>query len=145
MSFYNYMGNIYGNGGISPQNNMAGTNYQQPQINTQLANYGLKNYGMQFASQTEMEALIIPPSSQVVAFSKEGDVFYVKSADGLGRSTLKIFDFKERGSNENVLEVENHVKKEDLESFALKEDIIAINNKIEKLQNRLNNIKKQEA
>lgn len=139
MSYFNYMGNSYGNGSQIGQNSFSGINYQPTQqMPVQTANYGLKT-GIQFSSKEEMEALILPPNAQAMALGKEGDVFYVKSADGLGRSTLKIFDFTERIEGKPVI---NYATKEDLGMFVVKDDLTALNNKINALENKIANIGK---
>lgn len=139
MSYFNYVGNTYGNSTQMPQNNFNSMNYQPTQqMPVQTANYGLK-MGVQFASKEEMEALILPPNAQAMALGKEGDVFYVKSADGLGRSTLKIFDFTERIEGKPVI---NYATKEDLGMFVVKDDLTELNNKINALENRIANIGK---
>ena len=139
MSYMNYMGNTYGNGGILGQTGFAGINYQpQQQTPVQTANYGL-NMGIQFASKEEMEALRLNPNGQAMAFGKEGDVFYIKTADSLGRSTLKVFDFKEREENKPAI---SYATKEDLGMFAVKDDLTALHNKINALESKLANMNK---
>ena len=82
----NYLNNYgYGNNTSYPQS-------YQPQQPVQ-QNYGLRS-GLQYATKAEMEALFIAPSTQVMALGKEGDVFYIKSCDELGRSTMATFDYK---------------------------------------------------
>ena len=139
MSYFNYMGNAYGNAPQIPQNTFNSMNYQPTQqIPSQTANYGLK-MGIQFSSKEEMEALILPPNAQAMALGKEGDVFYVKSADGLGRSTLKIFDFTERIDGKPMID---YATKEDLGMFVVKDDLKVLNNKINALENKIANIGK---
>ena len=129
MSYMGYMGNSYGNAGLGTQNGFSGTSYQpQPQFVPQTANYALK-MGIQFASQAEMEALIVPPNNSAMAFCKEGDVFYVKSVDNLGRSNLKIYDFKER--------VNGEIKQE----FATRNEIAELSEKISVLETKLAELK----
>lgn len=129
MSYMGYMGNSYGNAGLGTQNGFSGTSYQpQPQFAPQTANYALK-MGIQFASQAEMEALIVPPNTQTMALGKEGDVFYVKSVDNLGRSNLKIYDFKER--------VNGEIKQE----FATRNEIAELSEKISVLETKLAELK----
>ena len=86
-----------------------------------------------------MEGLILPPSSQSMALGKEGDVFYVKSSDALGRSTLKIFDFTERIEGKPAI---SYATKEDLGMFVVRDDLTAINDKISALENKVANINK---
>ena len=121
MSFYNYMPNSYGTMGNPPQNNLNGGIYQQNNYNPTNTNFGLKS-GIQYATKTEMEALILPPSTQVWAMGKDGDVFYVKTADELGRSTMSVFDYKKHEENVSR-ETIQYLTKEDLKDFATKEEL----------------------
>lgn len=132
MSYMNFMGNGFVNPAQLGANGFNGINYQpQQQTPVQTANYGL-NMGIQFASKEEMEGLRLAPSMQAMAFGKEGDVFYIKTADNLGRSTLKIYDFKERDTNKPAV------------VYATKEDLGALNNKIDLLESKISNIKNSE-
>lgn len=137
MSYMNYLNTL----GINAPNNYNNMNYQQPQQTIpQMANFGLKT-GIQFASKEEIEGLYIAPGTQVLALGKEGDVFYVKTSDTLGRSTLKIFEFKEKNNNEIKPNID-YVSKEELSNYAIKEDLITLNNKIAMLEGVIESLKK---
>lgn len=121
MSYYNYMPNSYGAMGNSSQNNLSGGIYPQNNYSPANTSFGLKS-GIQYATKTEMEALILPPSTQVWAMGKDGDVFYVKTADELGRSTMSVFDYKRHEENVSR-ETIQYLTKEDLKDFATKEEL----------------------
>lgn len=96
--------------------------------------FGLKS-GIQYATKAEMEALMLPPSTQVWAMGKEGDVFYVKTSDELGRSTMSVFDYKKHSENVSRETIE-YITKEDLKEFATKQElqnVVAQYNSIEKM------------
>ena len=96
--------------------------------------FGLKS-GIQYATKAEMEALMLPPSTQVWAMGKEGDVFYVKTSDELGRSTMSVFDYKKHSENVSCETIE-YITKEDLKEFATKQElqnVVAQYNSIEKM------------
>lgn len=136
MSYRDFMSNGYmGGAGVLGQNIFNNTPTYQPQQNMQQNNFGL-NMSIQFASKEEMEAFRIPPSTQAMAFGKEGDVFYIKSTDNLGRSNLKIYDFKERDINKEI----NMTEKENPDISSIKEDISRINEKINLLEEEIKNI-----
>lgn len=134
MSYMSYIGNGYANSPTINQSGLGGINYQaQPQFAPQGGNYGLK-MGIQFASQAEMEALIVPPNTQVMALGKEGDVFYVKSVDNLGRSNLKIYDFRERIIGEKVINTN--------QEFVTRNEFGELNNKISILESKIEQLNK---
>lgn len=49
-----------------------------------------------FVTEAEARAYILPSNSQVLLMDKDQPVFYIKTTDSLGQSTLRIFDFTER-------------------------------------------------
>lgn len=121
MNYYNYMSNPYTTMGNSGQNNIGGGIYPQNNYNPTNTNFGLKN-GIQYATEEEMKALILPPNTQVMAMGKEGNVFYIKSADELGRSTMSVFDYKKHEENVSR-ETIKYITQEDLKGFATKEEL----------------------
>lgn len=124
MSYYNYMPNSYGTMGNSAQANVGGGIYPQNNYSPANTNFGLKS-GIQYASKSEMEGLILPPNTQVWAMGKEGDVFYVKTADELGRSTMSVFDYKKHEENVSR-ETVQYITRDDLKIFATKEELQSV-------------------
>lgn len=124
MNYYNYMPNSYGTMGSSSQNNIGGGIYTQNNYSPNNTNFGLKN-GIQYASEEEMKALILPPNTQVMAMGREGNVFYVKTADELGRSTMSVFDYKKHEENVSR-ETIQYLTKDDLKDFATKEELNSV-------------------
>jgi hypothetical protein len=115
------MQNPYGTMGNPPQSNLNGGIYPQNNYSPANTNFGLKS-GIQYATEEEMKALILPPNTQVMAMGKEGDVFYVKTADELGRSTMSVFDYKKHEENVSR-ETIQYITKDDLKDFATKEEL----------------------
>lgn len=131
MSYFGLNNN--GNYGGFNQNGYGGINYQPP---TQQTNYGLKS-GLQYASKAEMEALFIAPNTQVMAFGKEGDVFYIKTCDELGRSSMSVFDYKRHEDvQENVVK-EEYLTKKEAENFVKTQDLDALVEKLKEIENKI--------
>ena len=122
MDYFNgFNRNSYGLGNYQTQPNQI----YQPQSNQGLnGGFGLKT-GIQYATKTEMEALILPPNTQVMAMGKDGDVFYVKTADELGRSTVSVFDYTKHDENVSH-ETKDYLTKDDLKDFATKKELESI-------------------
>lgn len=122
MDYFNgFNRNSYGVGNYCQQPNQI----YQPQTNQGLnGGFGLKT-GIQYATKTEMEALILPPNTQVMAMGKDGNVFYVKTADELGRSTMSIFDYVKQDENVSR-ETKEYLTKEDLKDFATKKELESV-------------------
>lgn len=114
MDYFNgFNRNSYG----MPNYNQQSNQIYQPQINQGLnGGFGLKS-GIQYATKTEMEALILPPSTQVMAMGKEGDVFYVKTADELGRSTMSVFSYKKQDENVSHETKEEYITRKEFDEF----------------------------
>ena len=114
MDYFNgFNRNSYGVGNYNTQPNQI---YPQ-QVNQGLnGGFGLKT-GIQYATKTEMEALILPPNTQVMAMGKDGDVFYVKTADELGRSTMSIFDYMKHDENVSRETKEDYITRKEFEEF----------------------------
>lgn len=114
MDYFNgFNRNSYGLGSYPTQPNQI---YPQNNYNPTNNSFGLKS-GIQYASKTEMEALILPPSTQVMAMGKEGDVFYVKTADELGRSTMSVFSYKKQDENVSHETKEEYITRKEFEEF----------------------------
>ena len=122
MDYFNgFNRNSYGLGNYQTQPNQI----YQPQTNQGLnGGFGLKT-GIQYATKTEMEALILPPNTQVMAMGKDGDVFYVKTADELGRSTVSVFDYTKHDENVSH-ETKEYLTKDDLKDFATKKELESV-------------------
>lgn len=74
------------------------------------------------------KAYQIPPNSRVPLFDSNEDIFYVKSSDNEGKSTIRIFKFEE-------------VKNDDpATNFATKDDISTLTNGLNTLNGKFDMI-----
>lgn len=93
--------------------------YQQPQqIMQPQQNNTMPFNDVRFATIEEAKAYIMLPNTKVMFMDRDNSVFYIKSADSLGKSTIEAFKFARIENNpiENVSH-ENFVKIEDLKDY----------------------------
>lgn len=106
--------NYFGNLGAQYPTNSYNPNFQQ------------KVQNVNYASEEEINAYILQPNAQIMAIDREKQVFYIKTADALGRSTVSKYKFEEIQNNVEKVE---YLTKKDFEEFlnqnqfASKEDI----------------------
>lgn len=110
--------------------------------------------GVKFVTRDEAKAYIVDPNQRVMLMDKDNSVFYIKSADSLGQSTLETYEFK-KINPENIgntinqqpnLDIENLVKKDDLNNLVtldklgeeLKVIRIDLSQKIDELKKSIN-------
>ena len=80
------------------------------------------------------KAFQMPPNSVVALFDDSSDIFYVKSTDGAGFPTIRIFDFYEHKQDLNVPQ-----KSVNLDNFATKQELQTVQNQLEELKGALIN------
>lgn len=113
---------------------------QQPQQPA----YSLQPTILQYATEEEVSAYIVPVGGQVLAFDPNKNVMYIKSLDQLGRPVFKRYKFDEVTANAEVEEPKpNYVRKEDLSEYATKADIKRLAECIAKLNGGTNGQSKQ--
>lgn len=113
---------------------------QQPQQPA----YSLQPTILQYATEEEVSAYIVPVGGQVLAFDPNKNVMYIKSLDQLGRPVFKRYKFDEITANAEVEEPKpNYVRKEDLSEYATKADIKRLAECIAKLNGGTNGQSKQ--
>lgn len=153
--FGNYT-NPYMNYGGTPVNPYAQNNLNfGPNLvpNTQQLNTN-QNVGIKFVTEDEAKGYILMPNSQVLLMNKNEPIFYIKSSDSLGRSTLETYKFekydpeteKQKEVEKNELKLENYVTKEQLEQFISKDTFTKelsnvetkLGDKIEELKRAIN-------
>lgn len=61
------------------------------------------------------KAYQMPANSTVALFDQNEDVMYIKSTDGAGFPTIRIFEFKEVGAS--VVSNDNYVTKDEFDKF----------------------------
>lgn len=126
-----YMPNGYMNNAFqAQQTNPMMTQPQMPQIGTQQPVNGLTRVtGMEGAKAYQM-----PPNSVVALFDDSYDIMYVKSTDGAGFPTIRIFDFYEHKE-------ETPVQKQSVnfENFATKQELQTLQSQIEEVKGMISN------
>lgn len=138
---------------------MAWSNYANPYMNPMANPYGMQNgfqnpmapvmtgsQPMQTAMQQPSNGLIrvtgidgakayqMPPNSVAALFDDSYDIMYVKSTDGAGFPTIRVFDFYEHKA-ETVLQ-QNSVNSE---NFATRQELQTLQQEIEQVKEMLSN------
>lgn len=132
MAYNPYMNNpyssMYGQGyGYAPQQPFQ----TQQQVPTPVQPQQPKT-NIQFFTEEEIKAYVLMPNAQIWAMDKEKPVFYVKTADNVGRSTLNVFEYKSVSETAPQTESADYAKKSDLAEYATKQDIAELRSLIEK-------------
>lgn len=89
-------------------------------------------------NENEASAYPVAPNNSVVLWDKNNKTFYIKTANAQGIPSMQIYDFAERAV-EGSASSEKHVCKCG-DKFATKEQINALQDKIEGLETRLEEI-----
>lgn len=94
--------------------------YQQPQMVQPQNNMPFND--VRFATIEEAKAYIMLPNTKVMFMDRDNSVFYIKSADSLGKSTIEAFKYAriENNPNESVsheIDTKDFVKMEDLKDY----------------------------
>ena len=119
---------------------------QQPVMNTQqkTPNFLPPLQGVQFATEDEVKAYLVPPASRIMFMDRDKQVFYIKSADGLGVSNIECYSFQrvdldnQKASAETpAIDTSDLVKKEDLQGFVTTQQFSDAMKKLDDLQKRL--------
>ena len=95
-------------------------------------NYGMQNFtprqqfsypqekmsGLSYASEDEVRGYFLNPNTQIFAIDKEKPVFYIKTADNLGRSTVTKYRFEQIFDDTLPQQPkENYLTKDDLKDI----------------------------
>lgn len=134
--------------------NPYGQNYgmnTQPYYNMNVQTNDLPMQGVKFVTEDEAKAFMVTPNQRVFLMDRDKSVFYIKSADSLGQSSLEAFEFKKVDKNnteikEPKFDIENLVKREELNNLVtvdklgeeLKVVTIDLTKKIEDLKKSIN-------
>lgn len=89
-------------------------------------------------NENEASAYPVAPNNRVVLWDKNNKTFYIKTANAQGIPSMQIYDFTERAS-EDTKTPEKHVCNCG-DKFATKEQINALQGKIEGLETRIEEI-----
>lgn len=96
---------------------------------------------LQYASEEEIRAYILPQNSQILAMDREKPLFYIKSTDELGRSVMNVYKFEKITPQ---TQVQPQTSAPDLSAYATREDFKPILERLEKLEKAVKNGRKKE-
>lgn len=107
-------------------NNYFPTNYQgyYPQQNQQQQQNGI-NW---VVGENGADSFLVAPGQTVYLWDSTAPVFYLKSADAMGRPSKRTFDYTERGA---IVETKQNLPSAD---FASKDDVDYLKKEIEALR-----------
>ena len=114
-------------------NNYYPVNYQQyyPQMNNSFPtqNTQQQNNGMTWVvGENGADSYLVAPGQTVQLWDSTAPVFYLKTADSMGRPSKRVFDYTERGA---VVETKQNLPFAD---FASKDDVDYLKQEIEALR-----------
>ena len=97
---------------------------------------------VRFATAEEAKGYIMFPNTKVMLIDRDNSVFYIKSADSIGKSTLEGYKYSRVEDNptevvSHVLDTKDFVKMADLNNFITREEMTNFITKQE-LNNLLN-------
>jgi hypothetical protein len=108
---------VYMNYNYNPYQNY-GMYQQQPMMQPQQNNNGMPFNDVKFATIEEAKAYIMLPNTKVMFMDRDNSVFYIKSADSLGKSMIEAFKYVRIEDNPSAsVSHENFVKIEDLKDY----------------------------
>lgn len=96
---------------------------------------------LQYASEEEIRAYILPQNSQILAMDREKPLFYIKSTDELGRSVMNVYKFEKITPQPQA---QPQATAPDLSAYATREDFKPILERLEKLEKAVKNGRKKE-
>lgn len=133
---YPYMPTIPGQ--FNPSAYMQNIGIQQPtqipQFNAQMASQQPVNCLTRVTGIDGAKAYQMPPNSVAALFDDSYDIMYVKSTDGAGFPTIRIFDFYEHKEETPVQQQPVNV-----ENFATKQELETLENEIKQVKEMLSN------
>lgn len=146
---YQYGGNPYQNYGVNPNYQNYGMQPQQPQQYQTIQQPQTSYLPLTFTSGlVGAKSFIVSPNQTV--FLKDSDegsnLLFEKSADQNGRYTLKAYELNEiklddiGKPKEPIRKQENQITKEDIQYFATKNDLIALQSVLEAQINNLSSL-----
>lgn len=127
---------------------------QQTQQQYQQTKYDAPIQDIKFVTADEAKAYIVMPNTKVMLMDRDKSIFYIKSADSLGKSTLEGFKYSrlEDESAQSVspqIDTKDFIRREDLQSvlsgFLTREDVkdFITKDELKGIDNKLENFQKQ--
>lgn len=125
-------------GQFSPAPYMQGINSQtqsqMPQFGAQMPIYQPSNGLIRVTGMDGAKAYQMPPNSVAALFDDSYDIMYVKSTDGAGFPTIRVFDFYEHKEETPVQQQPVNV-----ENFATKQELENLQNEVKQVKEMLSN------
>lgn len=111
--------------------------YQQPQQNQQ------NGSPIWIQGEAAAKSYLVAPNSTVVLFDSEQQTIYLKSADPSGMPSIKVLDYTVRDSAKSGANSPVSGLDDKLSSFATKDEIKAVYERITAVNDRIDNLTKQ--
>lgn len=111
--------------------------FQQPQQNQQSGS------PIWIQGEAAAKSYLVAPNSTVVLFDSEQQTIYLKSADPSGMPSIKVLDYTVRDSTKNGANNPVSGLDDKLSSFATKDEIKAVYERITAVNDRIDNLTKQ--
>lgn len=125
-------------GQFSPSPYMQGINAnissQMPQFGAQIQTSQAQNGLIRVTGIEGAKAFQMPPNSVAALFDDANDIFYVKSTDGAGFPTIRIFDFYEHKEEAPIQQQPINA-----ENFATKQELQTLQSQIEEMKGMILN------
>ena len=114
----------------------------QPQQPIQTRVQDIPIQGIKFLTADEIKAYIVMPNTKEMLIDTAGGVAYIKSADQMGQSSVKMYKFNETTEEETNAETKaKEQPKIDLEPYVQKEELNTIiknlTDKVDKLEKKI--------
>ena len=156
-----YNNSYFGNSGYAnqmyssyPQNY---SSYQQPQMaQRQMPQQtympqDVPFNDIKFVTADEAKAYIVMPNTKVMLMDRDKSIFYIKSADAMGKSTLEGFKYSKIDENSTetqtaefdtkefvkIDDLKDFITKNDISNFITRDDLKEIDTKLENIQKRI--------
>ena len=130
MAYYNGYPATY-----QPVYPVQGTQYQQPQQ---------QNGIIWVSGEAGAKAYMVAPNNTVQLWDSESQTIYLKSADASGMPSFKVLDYTIRETAKNVANAAPVITDDKLSTFATKDEIKAVSDRISALAERVDLITRRE-
>lgn len=111
---------------------------------------------VKFVTEDEAKAYIVMPNMKVMLMDRDKSVFYIKSADSMGKSTLEGFRYSKLEDNSQETQnaqndsknwltkddLSNFITIDDIKEFSTKEETKEISTRITSLENEIKKLNK---
>lgn len=87
--------------------------------------------GIIWVNEKDVDNYLVAPNTAVELWDKEKQVIYIKSADAMGMTSVKILDYSVRNASQNAVSSQQNAPSV---AFATKDEVNALSEKIEALR-----------